>query len=174
MLHSEYLPPLTSWQPETLGVLSHIYTQLPYYVLRETGLIWVHCSLRFFAKTARFPYLCQLAWSISPATVIRLSPNFVRRSAHYWYISVQNISLICGGISTQLLVLQPSKSGALGKSIKQPKQIPEVLMQIRKVTRTNRTGTWARKVATKRRHKQRRNRGESASLWPWGHGESSG
>ena len=31
-------------------------------------------------------------------------------------------------MNTQWLVLQPSKSSALGKSIKQPKQNPEVLM----------------------------------------------
>ena len=87
----------------------------------------MHHSLHFFAKTARFLYLCQLVWSISPATVIWPSPNFVHCSAHHWYISVQNISLVCGEMSTQLLVLQPSKSSALGKSIKQPKQNPEVL-----------------------------------------------
>ena len=130
MLHSEYLLPLTSWQPETLGVLSHIYMQLLHYVLRETGLIWVHCSLRFFAKIARFLDLCQLVWSISLATIIRLSPNLVRRSAQYKCISMQNINLICREMNTQWLVLQPSKSGALGKSIKQPKQNPEVLMTV--------------------------------------------
>ena len=41
---------------------------------------------------------------------------------------MQNINTICGKMSTQQLVLQFLKSSALGKSIKQPKQNPEVLM----------------------------------------------
>ena len=42
MLHSEYLPPLTLWQPETLGVLSHIYTYIRKNTFCIYAIIWYY------------------------------------------------------------------------------------------------------------------------------------